>query len=34
MLADGGLEEESYHSLNWVMAGKAKIKNGGSETGK
>ena len=35
MLADSGLEEECYHSLNWVMAGKAKQKhNGGSEMGK
>ena len=24
MLADSKLEEECYHSLNWVMAGKAK----------
>ena len=35
MLADSGPEEECCHSLNWVMAGKAKQKhNGGSETGK
>ena len=35
MLADSELEEECYHSLNWVMAGKAKQKhNGGSEMGK
>ena len=34
-LADGEPEEECYHSLNWVMAGKAKQKhNGGSEMGK
>ena len=24
MLADSGPEEECYHSLKWVMAGKAK----------
>ena len=24
MLVDSGLEEECYHSLNWVMTGKAK----------
>ena len=30
MLADSELEEACYHSLNWVMAGKAKQKyNGG-----
>ena len=35
MLADSGLEEECYQSLNWVMTGKAKQKhNGGSEMGK
>ena len=28
MLADSELEEESYHSLNWVMAGKDKQKGG------
>ena len=33
MLADSKLEGESSHSLNWVMAGKAK-QNGGSEMGK
>ena len=27
MLADGGLEEECYHLLNWVMAGQGQIKN-------
>ena len=33
MLVDSEPEEECYHSLNWVMAGKAKQK-GGSEMGK
>ena len=34
-LVDSGLEKECYHSLNWVMAGKAKQKhNGGSEMGR
>ena len=35
MLADSRPEEECYHSLNLVKAGKAKQKhNGGSEMGK
>ena len=34
MLADSEPKEECYHSLNWVMAGKAKSKGGGSEMGK
>ena len=29
MLADSEPEEECYHSLNWVMAGKAKQKHNG-----
>ena len=29
MLADSEPKEECCHSLNWVMAGKAKIKMGG-----
>ena len=33
MLADSELKEECYHSLNWVMAGKAKPNGGGSEMG-
>ena len=33
MLADSEPKEESCHSLDWVMAGKAN-KVGGSETGK
>ena len=33
MLADSEPKEECYHSLNWVMAGKAKPNGGGSETG-
>ena len=34
-LADSEPEEECYHSLNWVTAGKAKQKHkGGSEMGK
>ena len=33
MLADTEPKEECYHSLNWVMDGKAK-QNGGSEMGK
>ena len=28
MLVDNEPEEECYHSLNWVMAGKAKQKGG------
>ena len=28
MLGDSELEEECYHSLNWVMAGKAKKMGG------
>ena len=28
MLVDSELEEECYHSPNWVMAGKAKQKGG------
>ena len=35
MLVNSEPEEECYHSLNWVMTGKAKQKhNGGSEMGK
>ena len=34
MLVDSGLKEGCYHSLNWVMAGKAKLNGGGSEMGK
>ena len=35
MLADSEPKEECYHSLNWVMAGKAnQKKGGGSEMGK
>ena len=34
MLADSEPKEECYHSLNWVMAGKAKPNGGGSEMGK
>ena len=34
MLADSGLKKGCYHSLNWVMAGKAKSNGGGSEMGK
>ena len=34
MLADSEPKEECYHSLNWVKAGKAKQKYGGSEMGK
>ena len=35
MLADSEPKEECYHSLNWVMAGKANKPNGGgSEMGK
>ena len=34
MLADSEPKEECYHSLNWVMAHKAKKLNGGSEMGK
>ena len=35
MLVDSEPKEECYHSLNWVMAGKAKqIKWRGSEMGK
>ena len=35
MLADSEPKEECYHSLNWVMAGKAnQIKWRGSEMGK
>ena len=33
MLADSEPEEECYHSPNWVKAGKAKQKYGGSEMG-
>ena len=33
MLADSEPKEECYHSLNWVMAGKAKPNGGGSEMG-
>ena len=29
MLADSGLEEGCYHSLNWVMSCKAKQKHNG-----
>ena len=29
MLADSELKEECYHSLNWVMAGKATSNGGG-----
>ena len=29
MLADSEPKEECYHSLNWVMAGKAKPNGGG-----
>ena len=32
-LVDSELKEECHHSLNWVMAGKAK-QNGGTEMGK
>ena len=34
MLVDSEPKEECYHSLNWVMAGKAKPNGGGSEMGK
>ena len=34
MLADGGPKKGHYHSLNWVMAGKAKSNGGRSEMGK
>ena len=34
MLADSEPKEGCYHSLNWVMAGKAKLNGGGSEIGK
>ena len=34
MLADSEPKEECYHSLNWVMADKAKNLTGGSEMGK
>ena len=34
MLVDSEPKEECYHSLNWVMAGKAKPNGGGSEGGK
>ena len=34
MLVDSEPKEECYHSMNWVMAGKAKPNRGGSEMGK
>ena len=34
MLADSEPKEGCYHSLNLVMAGKAKSNGGGSEMGK
>ena len=34
MLADSEPKEECYHSLNWVMAGKANQMKWGSEMGK
>ena len=34
MLVDSGLKKGCYHSLNWVMAGKAKSNGEGSEMGK